>query len=85
MFTEKIFILVNDFRHFNEIFRKDVTYDNIKIHKKPESHPLFRRLFFEKTTGMGGPPSHFRVNQYDFKCIWIIKFLTHCDDMLLQL
>ena len=25
---------MNDWRKFNEIFRKDVTYDNIKSHKK---------------------------------------------------
>ena len=25
---------MNDLRKFNEIFRKDVTYDNIKSHKK---------------------------------------------------
>ena len=27
---EKVFILLKDLRNFNEIFRKDVTYDNIK-------------------------------------------------------
>ena len=26
--------LLNDLRNLNEIFRKDVTYDNIKCHKK---------------------------------------------------
>ena len=35
--------LPNDFKNFNEIFRKDVTYDNIKIYKKPRFHSLFRR------------------------------------------
>ena len=24
----------NDFRNFNEIFRKNVSYDNVKSHKK---------------------------------------------------
>ena len=33
--------ILNDLRNFNEIFRKDVTYDNIKSHKKPVFHPLF--------------------------------------------
>ena len=37
-------------RNSNEIFRKSVTYDDIKIHKKLESHPLFRRYIFQKTT-----------------------------------
>ena len=34
--------LLNNLRDFNEIFRKDVTYDNIKSHKKPGFHPLFK-------------------------------------------
>ena len=36
----------NFLRHltdFNEIFRKDVTYDNIKSHKKSGLQPLGRR------------------------------------------
>ena len=33
-----------------KFFRKDVTYDNIKSHKKQGFHPLFRRCIFEKTT-----------------------------------
>ena len=37
--------------NFNEVFREDVTYDNIKSRKKPGSHPLFRRNIFRKTTG----------------------------------
>ena len=41
---------LNDLRNFNGIFRKDVTYDNIKSRKKPELHPLFRRCIFGKTT-----------------------------------
>ena len=36
-------------RNVNEIFRKDVTYDNIKSHKKVGSHPLFKRYIFRKT------------------------------------
>ena len=31
---------MNDWRKFNEIFRKDVTYDNIKSHKKQGSPSL---------------------------------------------
>ena len=37
-------------RNLNEIFKKDVTYDNTKSHKKPDFHPLFRRYIFRKTT-----------------------------------
>ena len=43
--------LLNNLRNFNEICRKDVNYDNIKSHKKPGFHPLFRRNIFRKTTG----------------------------------
>ena len=35
-------------RNLNEVFRKDVTYDNIKSHKKSKYHRLFRRYIFEK-------------------------------------
>ena len=58
-------------RNFNEIFRKDVTYDNIKSHKKPGLHPLSEKCIFGKTTGWGGqidPPllhSLYRVNKID--------------------
>ena len=39
---------MNELRNFNEIFRKDVTYDNIKGHKKVGFHPHFRRHIFGK-------------------------------------
>ena len=38
-------------RNFNEIFRKNVAYDDIESQKKPWFHPLFRRYIFRKTTG----------------------------------
>ena len=41
-------------RNFNEFFRKDVTYDNIKSHGKQGFYPRFRRYVFGKTTGEGG-------------------------------
>ena len=37
-----------DLRNFNEIFRKDVTYDNIKSHKKPRFPLSLEDKFFEK-------------------------------------
>ena len=46
--------LLNHLRNFNEIFKKGLTYDNIKSHKTPVFHPLFRRHVFGKTTGEGG-------------------------------
>ena len=39
---------MNDLRNFNETFGKDVTYYNIKRHKKAALHPLFRKYIFEK-------------------------------------
>ena len=49
---------LKDLRNFNEIFRKCVTYGNIKSHKKKEFHLLFRRYIFGKTTAgeEGGDP-----------------------------
>ena len=51
--------ILNDLRDFNEIFRKDVPYDNFKSHKKTGFHPLFRIYNFQKTTGGGqiDPPA----------------------------
>ena len=48
--------LLNNLRNSNETFRKDVTYYNIKSHKKAGLHTLPRRYIFGKTTG-GNPPA----------------------------
>ena len=34
---------IKDLRNFNESLGKDVTYDNIKSHKRPGFLPLIRR------------------------------------------
>ena len=39
---------MNDMRNFSEIFRKHVTYDNIKSYKKPGFHPLLEDTVFKK-------------------------------------
>ena len=49
--SKKVFISSERLWNFNETFRKDVAYDNIKSHKKPGIHYLFSRYIFEKTTG----------------------------------
>ena len=41
------------FRNFDEIFRKDVTYDNIKSHKKAGLYRLSKKYIFGKTTEGG--------------------------------
>ena len=41
---------MNDLRTFNENLRKDVTYDNVKSHKKSAFHLLYRRYIFRKAT-----------------------------------
>ena len=55
---------LNDLSNVNKIFRKYMTYDNIKCYKKLGFHSLSRRHIFRKTTGGGqvAPPSLFRVN-----------------------
>ena len=60
--------LLNSLRNFNEIFRKDVTLtcDNIKSHKKPVFHPLFRRYIFQKTAGGRGSNCYLRKRK---RCI----------------
>ena len=46
---KKIFISPNDLRNFDEIFRKNVSYDNIKSHKENRDLPsLSRKYSFEK-------------------------------------
>ena len=36
--------------NLTEIFGKNVTYDNIRSHRKSGLHPLFRKHSFGKTT-----------------------------------
>ena len=45
-------------RNFNKIFRKNMTYNNIKSHKKEGLHAFFGRYIFRKTTvgGQIDPP-----------------------------
>ena len=38
--------------NFNEIFRKNTTYDNDINHQKLGLHPLSRKYNFVKTTGV---------------------------------
>ena len=38
-------------RNLNEIFRKDVIYDDIKRNKKPGRQPFSRRYIFGKQRG----------------------------------
>ena len=61
--TEKLFIHFEQLENFNEIFRKDVTYDNIKSHKNQDFTSL-QKIYFLKYTGRGQihHPSCFRVN-----------------------
>ena len=44
---------IEELRNFNEVFRKDVPYDNIKSHKKAGLHPLPKNYNFGKITSMG--------------------------------
>ena len=52
--------------NFNEIFMKDVTYDNIKSHKKSGTqNPLSEKCIFGKATGGKGGVSN-RPLQFAF-------------------
>ena len=54
--------LLNNLRNFNDIFRKDVAYDNIKSDKKLAFSPLSREVTFLKKPQQGGkidPPQPF--------------------------
>ena len=48
---------LRNLRNFNEIFSKNVTFDNINRQKKCRISPSLHKICFLK------PPSHFRVNQ----------------------
>ena len=66
---EKYSCLLNDMRNFNEIFRKDVAYDNIESRKKKQHLILFlENTFFEKPQGGSfcPPSSLFSVNYERF-------------------
>ena len=54
-------------KNFNENFRKDVTYENIKTCKKPELQSLSRKDGFEKITRAGQiDPSAFDALEIKF-------------------
>ena len=44
--------LPNDLRNFNKTFRKDVSYDNIKSHKKQGFTLSMKHAFLEKPQGL---------------------------------
>ena len=46
-----------------QIFRKDVSYDNIKSHKKPEFHPPFRRYIFQDLRKIGNIRKVFKLHR----------------------
>ena len=60
---EEIFISLNNLRNFNEIFRREMTYDNINSHKKPTVSPSLWKIHFWKNHRGGGgqiyPPLDF--------------------------
>ena len=56
---KKFLYFLKELLNFNEIYRKSVTYDNIKIHPESVLHALPREYYFRKTTGRG----IFRVNK----------------------
>ena len=63
--------------NLNKVFKNDVTYDNIKSHKKAGFHPLtLKNAFLEKPLGNGGQigsPSLFRLTECKVKNSFFIK------------
>ena len=51
--------------NFNEVFRKNVTYGNLRSQKNPGPDPRSRKNFFRKTTGgrQIDSPSLFRLKE----------------------
>ena len=49
---------MNDLRNFNEIFRKDMAYDNIKATKNQGFNLSVENTFLEKPQGRGGGESN---------------------------
>ena len=65
--TNSLFLL-NDLRNFTGIFRKDVTYDNIKSHKNQGFTFSLEDTFLEKPQGgQNDPPAFVGLN-----CITLI-------------
>ena len=56
--------LLNYLRSFNEIFRKDVTHDNIKSHKKQGYTLSLEDDFFKKSQRCGGQINLVKKGQY---------------------
>ena len=81
---KKYWYLLTNLRNFNETVRKDVTYDNIKSHKKTGCYRISEEHIFGKTKREGGKltsPSLFRVN-INLKCV-NSPFLTICRNLKL--
>ena len=69
--------LLNDLRNFKEIFRKDVTRDNIKSHRKPELQPLslFLSLSLSLTLSLKSSSLEKGVGQIDPPVVLGLKCL----------
>ena len=61
--------LLNDMKNFNEIFRKDGTYDIIKSHQKPRFYPHFWKNHREggQVNPLPPPRSFLRVKTWGNK------------------
>ena len=62
---------MNDLRNFNETFRKDVTYENIKSQKKTGLQPLWKLHFWKNDSGGSNwPPAFLGLKNTDFFLIF---------------
>ena len=61
--------LLNDLWNFNEIFRTDVAYDNIKSHKKQESTIVLADTSLKKPQeGSNCPPAFLGLRIFPWPC-----------------
>ena len=69
-------------RNFNEVFRKDVTYNNIKSYKNPGLHPPLENTFWAKPNWSLKPKFYyawlflrFSVSVFCTYCLHIYKYV----------
>ena len=69
-------------RNFNEVFRKDGTYDNIKSHKKSQgSSPSLQKIYFWKNRRAKGDTSRVKplIDSYVY-----ITSLLYCQMIVIE-
>ena len=77
---EENFHLLNDLRNFNEFFRKNVIYDNIKSHKKNRASPSLQKIQLWKNhreVGQIEPPLPLNLFSVNLRVLCYNKWNTN--------